>query len=957
MFGTPSILGGLGPAVAAAQSQTTDARASARAAMASSNWRAAIDAWTSVLALDPNDAEAKAGLRQAQAMLDQASTIDDVQEDFTLRRERLVVQFNDDVARANAAYDEGDYRQARESAVTARLRLDRDRGVLPADRYTAMMSDIDTLLDRIAEAEQLETLARDEASREEARSSAEAQRRKERAERDRTINESLQRVRQLQLELKYDEALQVLDTVLFIDPNNPAALALRDVIKTSNIYREYSQTLRRRDYAFSHFSQENLEATIPPSKNISGPGPRSTNALMSYPEDWPQLSIRRDAAAGFRETEENRRAMVQLEKNVPVNFKNTALEDVIGYLEEVTGVEFYPDWKALDLIGIRQDTEVELDLGQISADAALQRILEQVGDDLDRPEFAVEDGVVVISSDEALRKKTVTIVYDIRDLLFEVPYFDNAPEFDLNSSLAQGGGAGGGGGGAGGGFGGGGGGGGFGGGGGGGGFGGGGGGGGAGGGGGGGAPFGSPGEEPERRSREELIEQIVTIIQEQVDPEGWRDLGGDTGSLQELNGNLIITNTPKNHREIEGLLSQLRTIRALQINVEGRLINVSMEWFEQIGVDFDIYFNTNKGMFDAARAIDPTMQLSDFFYSGQPADAVNKNGSAKDIVIFDSINGGNDFANTTAYGSAFGQANPDGSITYLTGNVGSPIRRLKRGDTYANGSSSNGLSMVGVNQQSFDLVDSLASTAVRGTIGAAALSNPALTVGVSFLDDIQVDLLVQATQADQRNVILTAPRLTLFNGQRAWIAVATATTYIANLIPVTGDNSGAFQPVPGVVYQGFVLDVEGVISADRRYVTMTVQFGLNENVQFTTVTVTGAAGGGGGNFGGRSEGFEGEIQLPQLEGTQIATTTSVPDKGTALLGGQRRVAEFELEVGVPVLSKVPWLNRLFTNRASEKVELTTILLVRPEIIIQQENEDILFPGLEDQIGTGSYLGY
>jgi len=122
MFGTPSIISGLGPAPAAAQSQTTDARASARAAMANSDWRAAIDAWTSVLALDPNDAEAKAGLRQAQAMLDQASTIDEVQDDFTLRRERLVVQFNDDVARANAAYDEGDYRQARESAVTARLR-------------------------------------------------------------------------------------------------------------------------------------------------------------------------------------------------------------------------------------------------------------------------------------------------------------------------------------------------------------------------------------------------------------------------------------------------------------------------------------------------------------------------------------------------------------------------------------------------------------------------------------------------------------------------------------------------------------------------------------------------------------------------------------------------------------------------------------------------------------------
>ena len=136
---------------------------------------------------------------------------------------------------------------------------------------------------------------------------------------------------------------------------------------------------------------------------------------------------------------------------------------------------------------------------------------------------------------------------------------------------------------------------------------------------------------------------------------------------------------------------------------------------------------------------------------------------------------------------------------------------------------------------------------------------------------------------------------------------------------------------------------------------MNVQFGLNENVDFDTIVVTGAAGAGG--FGGRSGVFEGEIQLPKLEGTQIATTVSVPDKGTVLLGGARKVSEFELEIGVPVLSKVPWLNRLFTNRASEKTELTTLLLVRPEIIIQQENESILFPGLEDQIGTGSYIGY
>ena len=80
----------------------------------------------------------------------------------------------------------------------------------------------------------------------------------------------------------------------------------------------------------------------------------------------------------------------------------------------------------------------------------------------------------------------------------------------------------------------------------------------------------------------------------------------------------------------------------------------------------------------------------------------------------------------------------------------------------------------------------------------------------------------------------------------------------------------------------------------------------------------------------------------------------MPDKGTVLLGGQRQVTEVEVESGVPVLSKIPFINRFFTNRITSKAEETLLLLIRPEIIIQQENEDILFPGLSDQIGAGVY---
>ncbi|RLS61993.1 MAG: hypothetical protein DWH97_12455, partial [Planctomycetota bacterium] len=126
-------------------------------------------------------------------------------------------------------------------------------------------------------------------------------------------------------------------------------------------------------------------------------------------------------------------------------------------MNQVSGVDFYPDWKALEGINVRPEDTVTVTLDNVSAEVALKRVIEQLGDETDRPDYAVEDGVVVVSSSEQLRKKTLTIVYDIRDLLFEVPYFDNAPDFNLSAALeqgnqqGQGGGSGGGGGGSGGG--------------------------------------------------------------------------------------------------------------------------------------------------------------------------------------------------------------------------------------------------------------------------------------------------------------------------------------------------------------------------------------------------------------------------------------------------------------------------------------------------------------------------
>lgn len=44
-------------------------------------------------------------------------------------------------------------------------------------------------------------------------------------------------------------------------------------------------------------------------------------------------------------------------------------------------------------------------------------------------------------------------------------------------------------------------------------------------------------------------------------------------------------------------------------------------------------------------------------------------------------------------------------------------------------------------------------------------------------------------------------------GDEAWIAIGKSTAYVAGLVPVVGNGSGAFQPIPGVVYEGSVLRI------------------------------------------------------------------------------------------------------------------------------------------------------
>ena len=388
--------------------------------------------------------------------------------------------------------------------------------------------------------------------------------------------------------------------------------------------------------------------------------------------------------------------------------------------------------------------------------------------------------------------------------------------------------------------------------------------------------------QPGQKSREDRVAEITSLIQETVAPDSWREAGGTVGSVRELSGQLIVSQTPENQRQLRGLLEQLRETRAIQITVETRFLTVQRNFMEDVGFDFDFVFNNKNS-------------LQTFAPNPQDVTAVNR---VPGTGSFTSIPVTNDSASFTG----------PGKIT----------------------------------------------TGAPGTLNSEFTGIQGLTTQGTFLDDFQVNFLIRATQATRQATLLTAPRLTLFNGQTAYVLVAVSQPYVSNLQPVVGTQAVAFQPTIGTVNSGVLLQVQATVSADRKYVTMTLQPTLQTllalvNFAFQQSSTTNPTGVSNGTQVNTSAGT-GILQQPVTQITQVNTTVSVPDGGTLLLGGQTIAGETTLEAGVPVLSKIPFLKRLFTNTSTAKDEQILLILVKPTIIIQRELEEKQFPMLSQKVG-------
>ena len=249
---------------------------------------------------------------------------------------------------------------------------------------------------------------------------------------------------------------------------------------------------------------------------------------------------------------------------------------------------------------------------------------------------------------------------------------------------------------------------------------------------------------------------------------------------------------------------------------------------------------------------------------------------------------------------------------------------------------------IAVKQDSFNAVNPPA-TLVPGSLGGGATPS-AFTLSGTFLDNIQVDFLMRATQAHKRNRSLLAPHVTVFNGEAAMISFGSETNYVYSLESNIAYAAVAYEPQIETDFSGISLFITPVISEDKRFVMLNVEFEQETTRAMTTfsylgTTETSAEGAAGTDDTEISVGST-RIQLPEKDINSIMTHVAIPDGGTLLLGGQKIVGEVEIESGVPGLSKIPLINRLFSNRSITKDESVLLILIKPKIILQDEEEEL-----------------
>lgn len=678
---------------------------------------------------------------------------------------------------------------------------------------------------------------------------------------------------------KYKEAEHYARMAKEVDPDNPVTTAAVQISRMQGRVNEAKKVKDEREEMFRvGILSAQREGKAPTDENplIVDPA-RSQNAKNRINNS--SITIGKPKSARTREIES------KLDSPITVSFNDTPLNLVIEHIRADQSINIEADREALREEGIALDRPLSGNLSNIRLKSALDFLLKQQG-----LTWVIRDDILTITTPAHSKGKTEQKIYHVSDLV--VPIEDHkAPEIfsvanqmqflrDIQSpfksvpQMPSPGGTGMNG----------------------------------------GSHAGSPGgsslgdgsvptsmngmhnlaQSGRGAPSAQLAQQLISLITNNISPETWNSQSGKgTIDYFPLGMTLIVNQTPDIQEQVADLLQQLRRLQDLEVAIEVRLISLSDNFFERMGVDFDAKIKTDR----MTRRFEPDLVN---FSNGVP---LKPNGFIQDFSPSRLIAG-------ITPAQTFTQ-DLDIPLTFSSFPLATPP---------------------------FGLGSAFTGNITGGT-----------SFGLAFLSDIQLFFFMEMAQGDQRFNVMQSPKLIMFNGQTATLSAGSTDTVVQGIAQGAQGQLFAgpvFLPIVVPQFQGINITLQPVISGDRRFVRLNAGFGLQDRVAQipvfpVTVTVNQFLEGGGTQPPLVMTQF---IQQPTTNFVSVNTTVVVPDGGTVLLGGLKRLAEGRNEFGPPFLSKIPYLNRLVKNVGYGRDTENILMIVTPRIIINEE-EEILQTGV------------
>jgi len=236
----------------------------------------------------------------------------------------------------------------------------------------------------------------------------------------------------------------------------------------------------------------------------------------------------------------------------------------------------------------------------------------------------------------------------------------------------------------------------------------------------------------------------------------------------------------------------------------------------------------------------------------------------------------------------------------------------------------------GGQQGNVNTVAAAAGNALQ-TLGAGALSG-----GFSYISryDNSLEFAMSALANNSTAKVLQTPRVqtshavpaTFFNGEQVPYQGSSGYGSYGGGYGGYGGYGGGYGGYTQFLNVGITLDVTPYITPDD-LVVMEIQQTISELDGFIDM--------GGGQQGGTG------MKAPQTTEREAASTISVKDGDTILLGGFIRNSKTGTESGVPLLKDIPLFGNLFKSRSNTNKRSELLVLIRPTILKSPEEAALI----------------